>query len=322
MVLDMMVAEWTELAVSGPFDLAASARFLEGFTPAARPDAALRQGELRFAFPCAPSWRPVGVVVRQEQADGPVRVRVSGDPSDVDSAVGHARRILSLDVDGSGFAEVGRRDPVVGELQRRYPGLRPVAFHSPYEAACWTIIGHRIRIVQAAAIKDRLARRLGTTVDVDGVELSTFPAPRVLLDLDGVPLVNEVKSGRLKAVAEAALAGELDAERLRALPVEQALERLRRIPGIGPFSAELTLLRGAAHPDGFPTAERRLHAEMALAYGLVDPPHTELAAIAEAWRPYRTWVALLFRTRRELETGEISGRIPVRSSPSSAARTA
>jgi DNA-3-methyladenine glycosylase II len=303
----MMVAEWTELAVSGSFDLAASARFLEGFTPAARPDAAQRQGELRFAFPSAPSWRPVGVVVRQSGPDAPVLVRAYGDPSDVDSAVGHARRILSLDVDGSGFPSVGRRDPAVAELQRRYPGLRPVAFHSPYEAACWTIIGNRIRITQAAAIKDRLAHRLGTMVDVDGVELPTFPAPRALLELDAIPLVNEVKSTRLKAVAAAALAGELDADTLRALPTDQALERLRRIPGIGPFSAELTLLRGAGHPDGFPTAERRLHDEMTSAYALHNPSHAELAAIAEAWRPYRTWVALLFRTRRELETGEIAG---------------
>ena len=52
-------------------------------------------------------------------------------------------RILSLDVDGSGFLAVGKRDPVVGELQRRYPGLRPVGFWSPYEAAAWTIIRPR-----------------------------------------------------------------------------------------------------------------------------------------------------------------------------------
>jgi DNA-3-methyladenine glycosylase II len=53
----------------------------------------------------------------------------------------HIRRILSLDVDGSGFPEVGVRDPVVGELQVRYPGLRPVLFYSPYEASAWAIIG-------------------------------------------------------------------------------------------------------------------------------------------------------------------------------------
>jgi DNA-3-methyladenine glycosylase II len=302
----MMVAQWSELQVSGSFDLAASTAFLEGFAPASRPDAAERPGELRLAFPAAPSWRPVGILVRQDGPGGPVRVSVSGHPSDMDGAIRHAARILSLDVDGAGFADVGRRDPVVGELQRRYPGLRPVAFHSPYEAACWTIIGHRIRIVQAAAIKDRLARRLGTMVDVAGVELPAFPDPATLAALDAVPLVNEVKSKRIKAVAEAALAGELDPDELRALPMDEALARLRRIPGIGPFSAELTLLRGAAHPDGFPTAERRLHEEVAAAYGTGDPD--EQTRIAENWRPYRTWVALLFRTRREAETGEIAGR--------------
>jgi DNA-3-methyladenine glycosylase II len=308
----MMVAEWAELTSSGSFDLAASARFLEGFTPAGRPAAASHAGELRFAFPCAPSWRPVGVVVHQDGPDAPVAGRVVGDPSDVDSAIAHARRILSLDVDGSGFAEVGRRDPVVGELQRLHPGLRPTGFHSPYEAACWAVIGHRIRIVRAAAIKERLARELGTPVDVDGVTLPTFPSPAVLHSLDRVPLVNEVKSDRLRGLAAVALAGDLDAELLRSLPVDEALARLQRIPGIGPFSAELILLRGAAHPDGFPSAERRLAEEMTRAYHLTNPTPAELSTIADNWRPYRTWVALLFRTRRELETGEITHGRPIK----------
>jgi DNA-3-methyladenine glycosylase II len=62
-------------------------------------------------------------------------------------------RILSLDVDGSGFAAVGRADPVVAGLQRRYPRLWPVSFWSPYEAAAWAIIGQRIRNRQAATVK-------------------------------------------------------------------------------------------------------------------------------------------------------------------------
>lgn len=299
----MTVATWTELAFSGSFDLAASARFLEGFTPAARPDAGARAGELRFAFPSAPSWRPVGVIVRQERPDAPVFARAVGDPSDVDSAIAHARRILALDVDGSGFAEVGERDPVVRELQRSSPGLRPVAFHSPYEAACWTILSQRVRMTQAAAIKDQLAQRLGTPVDVDGATLTAFPDPTTLLRQPHVPLVPEVKSDRLKAVAKAALAGELDAGLLRGLPIGEALDRLRRIPGIGAFSAELTLLRGAAHPDAFPTAERRLQEELTRAYRLDNPTQADFEHVAEAWRPYRTWVSFLFRANREAEAG-------------------
>ncbi len=295
---------WHDLSYRGPFDLTAGTRFLEGFAPAARPDAGASAGELRLAFPAAPSWRPVGVLVRQPEPDGPVRARVFADPSDVAAALDQVRRILSLDVDGSGFAAVGARDPVVAEVQRRYPGLRPVAFHSPYEAACWTIIGHRIRIVQAARIRQRLAEMLGTDVDVAGVRLRAFPAPGALPER--VPLVSELKSDRLHAIARAALDGRLDAAALRAQPYDEAIAGLRELPGIGPFSAQLILLRGAGHPDGFPTAERRLHDEMAHAYGLTDPADAELARIADTWRPYRTWVALLLRIRREEETAEIA----------------
>ena len=295
---------WLDLPVQGPFDLMASARFLEGFAPAARAEAAAHPGELRLAFPVAPSWRPVGVLVKQPTPDGPVRAAVRGAPSDVDNAVAAVKRILSLDVDGADFPRIGARDPVVGELQRRYPGLRPVAFHSPYEAACYAIIGHRIRMTQAATIKHQLAQRLGEPVDVHGVELPTFPSPSVLRAQPHVPMVSEQKSDRLKAIAEAAATGRLDAAELRSLPMRDALARLKELPGIGDFSAELVLLRGAAHPDGFPEAETRLHEEMRHAYHATTK--NELKEIAEGWRPYRTWVALLMRIRREEETQEIA----------------
>ncbi|MFC4858995.1 DNA-3-methyladenine glycosylase family protein [Actinophytocola glycyrrhizae] len=288
---------WLDVPVHGPFDLTASARFLEGFAPAARADAASRPGELRLAFPVAPSWRPVGVLVRQPFPNGPVRIAVRGEPSDVDKAVAAARRILSLDVDGTGFAAVAARDPVVGELLARYPGLRPVAFHSPYEAACFAVIAHRIRMTQAATIKRKLAIELGSTVDVHGVELPSFPSPAVLRAQPRVPMVSETKSDRLKAIAEAAEAGRLDAEELRSVPVAEALARLRTLPGIGDFSAELVLLRGAAHPDGFPEAETRLHEEMRRVYPVGT--RAELREVADDWRPFRTWVSLLLRVQRE-----------------------
>ena len=44
---------------------------------------------------------------------------------------------------------------------------------------------------------------------------------------------------------------------------------------------------------------------MTRAYGLDNPSLADLSRIAEAWRPYRTWVAFLFRARREADTGEI-----------------
>jgi 3-methyladenine DNA glycosylase/8-oxoguanine DNA glycosylase len=58
----------------------------------------------------------------------------------------------------------GAADPVVAGLQHRYPGLRPVGFWSPYEAAAWAIISQRIRIRQAATVKARMSEQLGEPV--------------------------------------------------------------------------------------------------------------------------------------------------------------
>jgi DNA-3-methyladenine glycosylase II len=293
------------LPVRGGFGLAASMRFLEGFTPAGRADAADEPGVLRFAFAASPGWETARVVVRERGSEVVAEVPVG---EDAEGVAGHAARILSLDIDGVAFGEVAAGDPVIGGLHRRYPGLRPVLFYSPYEAACWAIIGHRIRIAQAAALKQRIAAELGERVLVAGVELTAFPSPQRLLAAGRVPGLPEVKVERLRAIAEAALAGALDAGHLRGMPAEEALTELRRLPGIGPFSAELTLVRGAGHPDVFPSVERRLHEEMATAYDLTDPSLADLAAIAERWRPYRSWASFLLRVRREDDTGEISGR--------------
>ncbi len=48
---------------------------------------------------------------------------------------------------------------------------------------------------------------------------------------------------------------------------------------------------------------------MAIAYDLKAPPSaTDIAEMSEAWKPYRTWVALLLRIMLEDETHEIAGR--------------
>jgi DNA-3-methyladenine glycosylase II len=288
---------------SGPFSLAASGRFLEGFTPARYPGHA-PDGAIRLAFPADDGHSSAGAAVRQA-ADGTVLADLTGDAEPA-AARTQLARIFSLDTDGNGFAQVAEADPVVAGLAARYPGLRPVCFGSPYEAAAWAVIGHRIRITQAAAIKQRIAERYGQHLTVAGSPLAAFPVPRALRDLAGIPGLPEVKTGRLRALADAALAGDLDAARLRAMPPDDALARLRTLPGIGPFSAELILIRGAGHPDLFPARERRLHAAMADAYHLANPSPGQLAELSARWAPYRSWVALLLRAHREETTSEIA----------------
>jgi DNA-3-methyladenine glycosylase II len=297
------------LVPRGPFSLAASIRFLEGFTPAWYSNAPDRVLEL--AFPAEGSWRTVGV--RVSQAGETVNAEIvspAGPDADLVAEVRpQVERILSLDVDGSGFPEVAERDPVAGEVQRRYPGLRPVGFWSPYEAAAWTIIGHRIRITQAAAVKARMAEHLGEPVSFGGRVVHAFPSPQRLAGLDAFPGLAGRKPEWLRSLAQAALDGQLDTARLRAMPHEEAMADLKKLPGIGEFSAGLTLLRGASDPDAVPGQEPRLARAVAFAYGLPGPATPEqVVDISEQWRPYRTWVTVLLRTRLEDETGEIAGR--------------
>lgn len=296
-----------EVRPVGPYSFVSSVRFLEGFAPAAY-EGGGEEG-LRLSFVAdgfaAGSEAVAGVYVYPE---GDVVVGEVYGEADVGLVRAQVERILSLDVDGSGFPEVGVRDPVIRRLQARYPGLRPVLFYSPYEAAAWAIIGQRVRIVQAAKIKSRLAEELGATVNIRGEPAHAFPGPSRLLALEGFPGLTPVKVERLKGLAVAALEGKLEAVYLRSLPVEDALEGLERLPGIGPFSAGLILLRGAGEPDHLPTSEPRLARAVALAYGLDEPPDAAgLERMAESWRPYRTWVSLYLRAMLEEETREISG---------------
>jgi DNA-3-methyladenine glycosylase II len=123
----------TTIAITprGPFSLAASSRFLEGFAPA-RYHGPASDGAIRLAFPADNGHSTVGAAVRQA-ADGTVLADLTGD-ADRAAAQAQLARILSLDIDGSGFAQVADADPVVAGLAARYPGLRPVCFGSPYEA--------------------------------------------------------------------------------------------------------------------------------------------------------------------------------------------
>ena len=119
------------LVPRGPFSLAASIRFLEGFTPAWY--SSVPDGVLELAFPAEGSWRTVGIRVSQagEVVEAGIVSPVEPDADLVAEVRPQVERILSLDVDGSGFPAVGERDPVVGEVQRRYPGWSTRPARSP-----------------------------------------------------------------------------------------------------------------------------------------------------------------------------------------------
>ncbi len=153
------------------------------------------------------------------------------------------------------------------------------------------MLSQRLRIVQAARLREDLIARHGET--------GAFPAPQVLrsleLDLPGR------KGKYLYAVADAALDGRLVATALRSLDAEQAIRTVQEVKGLGPFAAELVVIRGANAPDIVPRHEGRLHDEISERYG----PDRTLADVSIAWWPFRSWAAVHLRTLREQRTQKL-----------------
>ncbi|HVV23544.1 MAG TPA: DNA-3-methyladenine glycosylase 2 family protein [Pseudonocardiaceae bacterium] len=280
-----------EVTPRGAFDLSRSIGFLEEWPVTQRPaDGSV----LRFAFCAERDWRPVGVRVAQRGEQ--VVIRVSGPQGVPEDAADQVVRILSLDVDATVVDRIVDRDPVLEPLVRATTGLRPVCFWTPWEAACWAVLSQRTSMRTASGVKRRIGERLGTPVVVDGEELIAFPAPRTVLDGTGLPGVNPVRLARIQTLAAAALDGTLTAAALRSVPADDALATLRTLPGIGPFSAALILIRGAGAPDVLTTDEPRLLAAIRELYHL--PENTtddDYRAVIQQWRPLRSWVSFWLR---------------------------
>ncbi|MDQ2944030.1 MAG: DNA-3-methyladenine glycosylase 2 family protein [Candidatus Dormibacteraeota bacterium] len=288
-----------EVQPRGDFSLEEGANFI-GAWHSAPSEGGGSEGHLHLAFLTDGDWTPVGVCLRQDAA-GKVHGTTYGDAPPA-LVVKQVERILSLDVDGRGWPEVGMRDPVVGKLQRMFPGFRPVNWSNAYEAAAWCIISSRISMRQGQGVKERMSRELGQSIDIHGQVLWTFPGPARLAHLEKFPGLFGRKVEYLNALGRAALAGEIDTETLRAMPAAQALASLERLPGIGEFSSQLVRLRALSAVDELPTQEPRLMGALRTAYGLAhDPDQKVLGELAEKWSPYRMWVCVCLR--RTLEGG-------------------
>lgn len=275
---------------AGAFSLPVAAAFLRGFDPIAHADD--NHGRVvDLPMIVEDSWLPaVAHVV--ERHDGRLDISVSGRGAS-DAAIAQVRNVLSIDVDPGPFDGMCDADPVLVDVRQRHPRLRPVLFASVYESLAWAILSQRTRMTAAAAARARIADTLGTTVDVGDRCVVVFPEPDRLSQLAPLTGVTEIKAARLRGLAHAAVNDNLTAASLRDDP--NTIDRLQRLDGIGPFSAELALVRSAGALDRLPSHERRLAATVRDRYSVPDATDDDITRIAAAWRPYRAWAAFLLR---------------------------
>lgn len=177
------------------------------------------------------------------------------------------RRILGVDRDVSRFERVARRLPVLAGLARRMRGVRPPRYPTLWEACVNAVLFQQVSLRAASAIMNRFVVALSRSRSAP-IE---FPAAERLRragdDVVRAAGVSANKLATLRGVADALHSGALDDAMLDALPSVEAAAVLRRLPGIGPWTATVILLRGLGRLDVFPASDSSVAHNLAFVAG-------------------------------------------------------
>lgn len=211
------------------------------------------------------------------------------------------RRLLDLDARPDVVAAHFEGDPEMGPRVARRPGLRVPGAYDPFELAVRTVLGQQITVAAASSLCGRLVRAFGNGSDPTGGAMGrgrAFPAPDELasVPVDDVAGLGMPRS-RARAVVElsrAVAGGEVD---LRgAADPESAAERLRALPGIGPWTVQYLLMRAYRWPNAFPASDLGIRR----ALGGVSTDEAENRS--RPWEPWRAYAAVhLWDDRSTLE---------------------
>jgi AraC family transcriptional regulator of adaptative response / DNA-3-methyladenine glycosylase II len=226
------------------------------------------------------------------------------DLRDLTTAVQRCRRLLDLDADPQAVTGNLAADPVLGPLARACPGRRSPGHVDGNELALRAVLGQQVSVAAARRLGERLVAAYGKPLErPDGALTHCFPAAETLAAADPATLPMPRARGRaLTGLATALASGELcldpGAER------DRAEAQLLALPGIGPWTASYIRMRALSDPDAFlPTdvgvldAVGRLGALSAGSGALSAGSGAggrrqaakEAAALAEGWRPWRSY---------------------------------
>lgn len=184
-------------------------------------------------------------------------------------------------------------DPVVAALAARFPGLRSYSSGSLFDGIIACIVGQSITVMAAAVTEARLAALFHPGIELAGRRFFPPPEPAELAAAEPALIrtsgVTWRRADAIVAVAKAQRAGELPDEHELGADLESARAKIRRLPLVGPWTAESALLWGVGAGDAFPPNDAALLRAVRHAYARPEIGHPDLNRLAEGWRPGRAW---------------------------------
>ncbi|WP_202080949.1 DNA-3-methyladenine glycosylase family protein [Caldalkalibacillus salinus] len=170
-------------------------------------------------------------------------------------------------------------------------GLPLVLDDGLFEGLITTIIHQQLNLRFAQQLVYSLAMDYGDQVQDGQKYFYLLPTPSQLAEVDIAELrtkkFSQRKAEYIIGVAQKVRNGELDLERLSALPNEAFIERLSQERGIGQWTAECILLNGLGRKDLFPAGDLGIRNAVKKIEGLEERPSIEAC---RAWvEPYQNW---------------------------------
>lgn len=169
------------------------------------------------------------------------------------------RRMLGLDVDPAPLQRAMNAQPSVRTTGRALRGMRPPRFASLYETFASIVPFQQLSLDAGIAIVARLVMRFGSRLEHDGRWFRAFPTARRVANAHVDSLracgLSQKKALTLIGLARLIETGDLNESDLAGMSTGAALARLNALPGIGPWSAGLVLLRGLGRLDVFPAGD-------------------------------------------------------------------
>ena len=227
-------------------------------------------------------------VVSLTPIDGSIQCDLRLDDwGDLQVAVQRCRRLLDLDAEPVAIDTVLRGDPLLRMHVNARPGLRSPGHVDGAEVAVRAVLGQQVSVVAARTHAARLVALLGVPLRVSGDGLThLFPSSRALAEMDPdhlrLPMARKRSlMGLCQALVDGEISIDVDADR------SELGARLLALPGIGPWTVAYIAMRALGDPDVFlPTDLGVKHALVRLG---VDGSPRAASAIAERWRPFRSY---------------------------------
>ncbi len=233
--------------------------------------------------------------IEVRNADGYLEAAVRGvEPRYLFPLVQALRDVFDTDAPIADITAVLENDRLLRRLLRQHPGIRVPGAFDRFEHVVRAILGQQVSVRAATTLAGRIAERYGEPVPESlgsGGELThLFPQADRLARARVESLgITKTRASTIRRVASAVISGRLDLG--PSVSGQVFFASFTALQGIGPWTAEYTLLRAMKDPDAFPASD--LGVIKAMSPGEDRLPVRDIEARAERWRPWRAYAALL-----------------------------